>query len=102
MMIYAVLKIENDETANLFYSWEDYFRATFDPDIETIALIELGRLKGKTYNDRKSCIESKAIEFSNNQYPGLSWGEMSDIEEYFSRYGSRYGLLTDFHENAIC
>lgn len=101
MMIYAVLKQDNDETANLFFSWEEYHKATFSPDIEPICIIELSRVKGN-YQDKKAAIESKAIEYSNNQYPGLSYGELFDIENYFSTYGKRYGLLRDFHENAIC
>lgn len=100
-MIYAVLRQNNDETANLFFSWEEYHKATFNPEIEPICIIELGRVKGN-YQDKKAAIEDKAIEYSNNQYPGLSYGELFDIENYFSTYGKRYGLLRDFHENAIC
>ena len=100
-MIYAVLRQNNDETANLFFSWEEYHKATFSPDIEPICIIELGRVKGN-YQDKKAAIEAKAIEYSNNQYPGLSYGELFEIENYFNTYGKRYGLLRDFHENAIC
>ena len=102
MMIYALLKENNIETAYLFYSYEELHRATFNPEIETTCTIELGRLKGKTYKERKADIESKAIEFSNNQEGGLSYGELFEIEDYFRKYGKRYGLLTDFRENAIC
>lgn len=103
MMIYAVIKDENNrENDHLFFSWEEYNIATFNPELETICLIELGRLKGKTYQDRKKDIEQKAIELSNNRYGGLSYGEEAEIANYFEIYGKRYGLLTDFRENAIC
>lgn len=101
-MIYAVLRQNNDEKANLFWTWEEYHEATFSPDIEIICTIELGRLKGKSYKERKACIEAKAIEYSHNHYPGLSYGECADIDDYFYNYGKRYGLLTEFRENAIC
>ena len=103
-MIYAAMKYSKSESINdhLFYSWPEYHSATFNPDIEIICLIELGRLHGKTYSEKKADIESKAIEFSNNQYGGLSYSELADIESYFERYGRRYGLLKDFHENVIC
>ena len=100
-MIYTVLKENNDETAFLFNSWEDYHAATFSPAIESTCIIELGRVKG-SYKDKKAVIENKAIEYSNNIAPGLSWGEVADISGYFENYGKRYGLLTDFRENAIC
>lgn len=105
MMIYAVLREPGKqfpENAYLFYTWRDFHAATFSPDIEELCVIELGRLKGKTYAERKADIEAKAIEYSHNMEGGLSYGELSDIQEYFERYGRRYGLLTDFHENAIC
>lgn len=101
-MIYTVLKENNNETANLFYSWEEYHKTTFSPDIETICIIELGRIKGKTYQAKKAAIEDKAIEYSNNQAGGLSYGEIADIQGYFETYGKRYGLLREFYENAIC
>ena len=100
-MIYAVLKQDNDETANLFFTWEDFHKATFNPEIEPICIIELGRVKGN-YQDKKAAIEDKAIEYSNNNYPGLSYNELSYIESYFETYGKRYGLLNEFRENAIC
>jgi hypothetical protein len=100
-MIYAVLKQGNDETANLFFRWEDFHKATFNPEVEPICIIELGHVKGN-YQDKKAAIEDKAIEYSNNQYPGLSYGELFEIESYFRSYGKRYGLLSEFRENAIC
>ena len=101
-MIYTVLKENDNETAYLFDLWDEYHSATFCPDIEIICTIELGKLKGKTYQERKACIEDKAIDFSNNAAPGLSYGELAEIQGYFENYGKRYGLLTDFRENAIC
>jgi len=100
-MIYTVLRQDNDETANLFYSLEEYHKATFNPEIEPICIIELGRVKGN-YQDKKAAIEDKAIEYSNNQAGGLSYGEIADIQGYFETYGKRYGLLREFRENAIC
>ena len=100
-MIYTVLKQNNDETAYLFYSWPEYHEATFSPDIEATCTIELGRVKGN-YQDKKAAIQDKAIEYSNNNAPGLSYGEIADIQGYFETYGKRYGLLRDFRENAIC
>lgn len=101
-MIYTVLKQNNTETAHLFFTWPEYHEATFSPDIEPIITIELGRLKGKTYQERKACIEDKAIDYSNNQAGGLSYNELYYISSYFETYGKRYGLLNEFKENAIC
>ena len=100
-MIYAVLRQNNDETANLFWTWEEYHKTTFSPDIEPICTIELYHVKG-SYKDKKAAIQDKAIEYSNNQYPGLSYNDLSYIESYFETYGKRYGLLREFRENAIC
>lgn len=55
------------------------------------------------YQKRKEQIRQEAIEwqldFSNHNY---SWGELAIWQEHFERLGRRYGLLREFHENAIC
>lgn len=101
-MIYAVLKENNKENDYLFNSWEALNTATFSPAIDHICAIELGNLTGKTYREKKECIKNKAIEYSNNQYGGLSYDEIARIESYFERYGRRYGLIKEFKENCIC
>lgn len=100
-MIYAVLKQNNVETSHLFWCYEEYNEAVFNPDIETIYILELGRVKGD-YKAKKAAIKDKAIEYSNNNYPGLSYDNLSYIESYFYNYGKRYGLLSELRENAIC
>ena len=102
-MIYTVLK-ENDEyNAYLFNDFNEFTQALIERDnVNLECAIDLCAPAGKTYSEKKSDIESKAIDFSNNQAGGLSYGELSDIQDYFSTYGSKYGLLTDFYENCIC
>ena len=55
------------------------------------------------YQRRKEQVRQEAIEwqldFSNHNY---SWGELAIWQEHFERLGRRYGLLREFHENAIC
>ena len=55
------------------------------------------------YQKRKEQVRQEAIEwqldFSNHNY---SWGELAIWQEHFERLGRRYGLLREFHENAIC
>lgn len=61
-------------------------------------------ISGKTYQDRKEDLRNKAIEWSNTlgYYPAWSYGELADIQGYFENGGKKYGLLAEFHENAIC
>lgn len=100
-MIYAVIKENDIETAYLFCSWEEYFNATFSPVIETLYVTKF-KIGGKTYNERKNNLEHLAVEWSLNQAPGLSYGELGAIENFFLRNGRKYGLLNIFRENAIC
>lgn len=81
--------------------WEALHADTFTPDPDYNVLV-LGEIHGKTYAERKADAESKAIEFSHFDASGLSWGEYAMISGYFEKVGRRYGLLTDFRENAIC
>ena len=61
-------------------------------------------VSGRTYQELKNDIRNKAIEWSNNQgeYAAWSYGELADIQGFFETNGRRYGLLTEFRENAIC
>ena len=55
------------------------------------------------YQRRKEQVRQEAIEwlldFNNHIY---SWGELAEWGDYFYKLGKRYGLLREFHENAIC
>ena len=101
-MVYAVIMTDQERQAVLFDTWEDYHKSTFSPYSEVDYTIELGRLQGKTYQERKEDIRNKAIEYSNNIVGGLFMSDLAQIGEYFERYGKRYGLLTEFKENGIC
>lgn len=61
-------------------------------------------VSGNTYLDRKNDLREKAIEYQNSWYDfcGFSYGEIGDIQAFFENNGRRYGLLTEFRENAIC
>ena len=55
------------------------------------------------YQKQKERVRNEAIEwqldFGNHNY---SWGELAYFSDYFYTIGKRYGLLTEFRENAIC
>lgn len=101
-MIYAILKKNEKEEAFLFDCWPCFQQAIFNPSIEIVFQLELDNLTGKTYIEKKECLRNKAVMYSLNQAGGLSYFDLDCIQEYFERYGRRYGLLSEFHENAIC
>lgn len=55
------------------------------------------------YEEYKEKYRQEAIEwqldFNNHNY---SWSELAYYGDYFTKYGKRYGLLREFHENGIC
>lgn len=59
--------------------------------------------KPESYNEIKNIIRGFAIEWSLNfcEY-NYSYGELFYYQDFFETYGKRYGLLTEFKENAIC
>ena len=102
MLFYAAYKDpDGNEHAGLYENLGEFFRATFSPACEVLAVIGL-RLSGKTYQERKAAARSLAIDYSLNNYAGLSWGEVAEIGGFFEKVGRRYGLLKEFRENAIC
>ena len=88
----------------IYYRWDLFHEDTFSPDCNRVFLMDLSKLPGKTYAEKKNNLRDKAIEYSTNTseiYP-ISWGEAAEIQDYFETYGRRYGLLREFKENAIC
>lgn len=51
--------------------------------------------KAKAYNEAVNW----SLDFNNNVY---YWSDLTYYSMYFHKQGKRYGLLKEFHENAIC
>ena len=46
---------------------------------------------------------SEAVEWSlSYSEHNYSYGELAIWYDYFTRLGKRYGLMREYHENAIC
>lgn len=57
----------------------------------------------KKYSERKAEIRNQAIEWQNEfAEHDYSYTEIAEWQDHFYRLGKRYGLLKEFHENAIC
>ena len=90
-----------DGISNVFTSAEEYHAATFSPDciIEHINRLEI---KGKTYSERREHLRNLAIDIQSANNGGLSYSEYAILADFFDRNAKKYGLLTEFRENAIC
>ena len=90
------------EHANLYFNHEQFYKDTFSPECEILQVIVFS-ISGKNYQERKQYLEELAIDYSNAWYDmdSLSYGEFAIITDFFERNGKRYGLLTEFKENAI-
>ena len=84
------------------YSYDELHRATFAP-LPHDELI-LDRVGGKTYQEKKEAVRDKAIDYSYMMgvVTNMAWGDSANVSEWFHRYGKRFGLLREFHENGIC
>ena len=86
---------ENDEkTAGLFRRMKD-----LPIDAENVLRLAVS---GKTYQDKKNALWELAIEYSGMDTSGLSWAEISAVQDFFTVAGRRVGLLAEFKENCIC
>lgn len=96
----------NITTIHSFNSYSDLIKTAFSPAALTLWSIDTNKPpKGKTYSIKKSCLRSKAINFSyimGNVDNGISWNELISIQAYFYKYGKRYGLLKELRANGIC
>ena len=97
---YKTFKSDKYSTCKLYSSkWMDIFhRDTFY--VEELHCIAF-KTSGKTYADRKESVRNIAIDYSNMDCGGLSWGEINCIESWFNDMAKRYGLVEEFTENGI-
>lgn len=92
----------NEETNNggVCYSFPELYRETFTPEEWEIVILD--KLTG-SYTDKRESLRQKAIAaqqaIEGPEYIG--YNELIDIEQYFTKYGKRYGLLKEFKENGI-
>lgn len=89
----AICNLYDDSEISIFHA------ATFSPDIE-YEILPL-KISGKTYAERKSAARQLAIDYQYIDCGGLSLMELSRIDNYFETIGARYGLITEYRENAI-
>lgn len=59
------------------------------------------KAKGDTYKDKKAYIEAVAIDYSHADNGNNNLDDLCYIYNFFEVNGRRFGLLTDFRENAI-
>lgn len=59
-------------------------------------------MKTNYYQKRKEQVRSEAVEFSLHCHEIDDFCELNRLYDYFYKMGKRYGLLREFHENAIC
>ncbi len=110
-MLFAIIESKNALTNDVITTFHSYNNCSeligdsFSPDSVTVWLLDTDTPpKGKTYNIKKSRLQSKAINYSNiigSINNGVSMNELALIQDYFTRYGKRYGLLKEFKENGI-
>ena len=89
------------ENNNLFYANGDYRKAVFPDGVDVTKIIPLV-VHGKTYQDRKNYLRNLALDVMSNIVGGLSYMEQAEMDRFFEKAGRRYGLLSEFRENAIC
>lgn len=101
VLYYVILDERTNEERATLGDFETLHRDTFNPYTKATCIIDF-TIHGKTYQKKKASLENMAVEYSNNQAPGLAWNQAAAIAGYFEENGRRYGLLKEFRENAIC
>lgn len=103
-MIIAVYDTDFDPMQiELFNSYSEYSTRTFSPGVYVHMVIDTDKTpRSKTYNDKKNALRDTAINFYN-LFPmlNISYLELATVTSYFEKYARRYGLITEFTENAI-
>ena len=104
MFFYGSWETPADRSGGFFKDWHiDAFRECTAKFGKVLTVIDFA-VHGKNYAERKEDVRNKALDYQNLCTEGvrLTWEEVAAFEEYFTKQGKRYGLLTEFRENAIC
>ena len=105
-MFIGYYKLDGEEHFNIYFKcregYEEWHKDTFSPTCEDIDILDF-KISGKTYREKQDSLRNLAIDWQLN-FAGLGWsyGEFAEFGDYFQKNGKRYGLLREFHENAIC
>ena len=100
-MFFAKYEIDGEENTGLYFDYSIYYRDTFSPCYKMVTFIRFV-IHGKNYQSRKESLRDLAINWSNSDISGISYGELATIQDWLCKNGKRYGLLEEFRENAIC
>ena len=104
-MFYGVYKLYGEQYSGFYDEYGDeWFKDTFCPDTKIQIMIDL-TTHGKTYAERKADLRNTALDFQDlfSVYGvSISWEELAIFSDFFTKYGKRYGLLTEFRENGVC
>ena len=102
-MFFAKYKDASGEIkSRLYFNCEDYYRDTFNPECEEIAVINF-KVSGYGYRKKKDAARNIAIAWTNTtDVSGLSWLDCQHVSDWFYTMGKRFGLLSEFSENGLC
>lgn len=100
-MIYAIMETEKNKSLYIHAAenMQEYITSSFNPD-NVLWIIDTNKPpKGKTYNIKKSRLQSKAYNYksileTNKQLKCYCC--IDNIADYFHKYGKKYGLLREF------
>lgn len=99
-MIKAVFEMENEAENGLytFDTWDAFHAAAFPPEVLPVAVWE----PGKGYTRDKSRAQMELINLQEAEsIPGLSMGELWEIQNRAENVARRAGLLREARENGI-
>lgn len=103
---------EDDANPRITWSLSEFVAWLRNWDIEIIdcCTYEATNFKRKrsTYAANKDAVRDLAIKWQDydaycgDEFGGMSYSEYADWGSLFETLGRRFGLLTEFRENAIC
>jgi len=93
-------KLEYLASHNTNYTKQQYYTIIECLDIAKAQAVRTG---AERYATAKERIRQEAIDWQIDiAERSPSWGELAEASDYFAKYGKKYGLLKEFHENGIC
>ena len=100
MILVDYMDANGAEHCRIFYSFEDFHRATFSPACKILDTVEL-KTPGKTYRERKEACAELAARIKKMRISKLTYSEIQTLRKYFQKHGAKTGNLRLFRSMGI-
>lgn len=105
--MYRHIEFKNGSNPYVSFTDDNFIKIVLNEDLQFLNaacffISEPAEYCRKTYQNYKNALRDFAIEFQNSfSFINYSYAELAEWQNFFEKYGKKYGLIREFKENGI-